>query len=379
MSYTGPTARNVTLKWADAGQAVQFQKVQAVYKTVPGTRRSETPYQGTTSFLDGESKYGTLSNNYVACNTASNQEVYGRVINDYYALKTRALNRARSRFVTAMKESRESSIGSSLAEMDQSLRMIGDRAKQLYGFAKSLKRGEWRKAATALGIVKPPFKHGWRPESRELGGVWLEYHFGWSPLLGDIHDGMKLISAPLPSDGRVRGRGKALEIQPRIKTYDSGGSYPLRLHLSGTFVAYCELRGMTTLVNPNLDLLQSLGLANPLEVAWELTPFSFLVDHVVGIGDFLSSFSDELGWKIADLATSQLTYCRDGKFWRDANVGHSTQAYGSSYMQAFALNFQRAVNIGGLPPRSLEFVNPFTGLSAPRAATYISLLLQQLK
>jgi hypothetical protein len=327
--------------------------------------------------MDGESKYGNVQSNwYQTCNGGSSQDVYGRVINDFYVLKPRALNRARSKFITSMKENRQSSIGASLGEFDKTLRMIGDRAKQLLSFTRRLKRGNFRGAAAALGIVKPPFQGGWRPRAKEFGGAFLEYHFGWTPLLGDIHDGMRLISSPLPSDGRARGKGRAFAEQGLTKTYDSGGSLPTRKYLSGTFVSFCEIRGDTELVNPNLDLLESLGIANPVSVAWELVPFSFLVDHVVGIGDFLSSFSDELGWRCFNIGVSQLSSCRDGTAKIDNAIGGAFP-YGTAYKTVVAVSMTRTLSVA-LPPHSLAFTNPFTGLSAPRASTYVALLLQLL-
>ncbi len=379
MSFTGPVVRTSFINWP-LTSVPQYYRTQNVYKTTPGTERAETPYSGRLSFYDGASKYGSSSpGNYDSANSNSSQDPIGRINTDYYGLKPRALNRARSRFITSMKESRESSIGSSLAEFDQTLSMIGSRAKQLLGFARNLRRGNLRGAARSLHMIEPPKgARDWRRHPRGFGGLFLEYHFGWSPLLGDIHDGMRLISEPLPSDGRVSGRGQASASASNEKSFDNGASpYPDRKFLSGRFVSRCEIRGLTELVNPNLDLLSSLGLVNPAEIAWELFPFSFLIDHVVGIGDFLHSFSDEVGWRISDLGVSEWLRLEGGSFRSDFSIG-GPFARGKVYKTAFANNFVRSTAVA-LPPHSTEFTNPFTGLSAPRAATYVALLLQVLK
>jgi hypothetical protein len=45
-----------------------------------------------------------------------------------------------------------------------------------------------------------------------------------------------------------------------------------------------------------LHLPQALGLTNPLSIAYEVTPFSFLADWFIPIGDFLSILDATLGF-----------------------------------------------------------------------------------
>jgi hypothetical protein len=253
--------------------------------------------------------------------------------------------------------------------------MIGDRAKQLLGFAKNLKRGRFGAAASALGLKLPK---GFKGKGKSLGDLWLEFHFGWNPLLMDIYGGMDLISKPLSSDGPVRGRGRAKEVLHDKRVFDfNNGTQHNEKFVSGSFIARAELRGKTDLSNPNLDLLQNLGLLNPVSIAWELFPFSFLVDHVVGIGDFLNSFSDELGWDVSDVSQSSIISCRGGGQRETMRTGDDSELKWSYACSGNAAEMTRTFP-GGLPPYTLTFTNPFTGLSAPRAATYIALLLQHM-
>lgn len=373
MTWSGPTSRDAYIYWPSQ-TTYQYLKNQRVYKTVRGTQRSETPYEIGLSFLDKASKWGITGsgNQYIACNQGGTQYVYGRVDNDYYNLSGRASNRARSRFLDAVKEHQTASIGAALGEWDSTLRMIGDRLSSLLKFASAVRQKRWKKAGQALGIRK-----GFVPKAKTVGGAWLEYHFGWSPLLGDIHAGMEVISAPIQAEGYARGRGKATYYQPLVTTLDNGFT---RIRISGTFVSLYEIRGYAEMVNPNLDMLEQLGLVNPAAVAWELVPFSFLVDHVVGIGDFLNSFSDAIAWDLYQVATSYRRECRNGTTAYARYTGSAgNYTYGSDYGQVFAVRAFRTVGGLSLPPYVLSFTNPFTGLSAPRAATYCALLLQQLR
>jgi hypothetical protein len=44
-------------------------------------------------------------------------------------------------------------------------------------------------------------------------------------------------------------------------------------------------------VNPNLHTIQQMGLTNPLVVAWELIPFSFVADWFIQVGDYLTALT----------------------------------------------------------------------------------------
>lgn len=374
MGYFFHATRTSSIAWGSSGAGSQFYRTQNVYKTTPGTRRTETPYQGRLSLYSDASKQNAsngASVPYPSCDSSSNQDPIGRLNNDYYGLIPLATNKARSRFIDAMKENREASIGAALAEFNKSLGMIGGRMSQLLSFTRALKRGDIRGANRALAIPK-----GYRPKQKSFAGAYLEYSFGWAPLLGDVHDGMEVISSPLPSNGRVRVTGSSVRFQPLTESYRNSLTYPTVFTLSGTFVAVCGLRGDTKLVNPNLELLASLGLVNPLSVAWELVPFSFLVDYVVGVGDFLNSFSDEVGWKISNVGISKFSHLRDGFHKRSENVGGPYQR-SCTLGTAYAVKMDRATGFS-LPPYSLEFVNPLSGISARRAATTVALLLQFL-
>jgi hypothetical protein len=58
-----------------------------------------------------------------------------------------------------------------------------------------------------------------------------------------------------------------------------------------------------------LSTASELGLTNPLAVAWELVPFSFVVDWALPIGSFLNQIDASVGWTFV---TASLTkYSKD--------------------------------------------------------------------
>ena len=53
--------------------------------------------------------------------------------------------------------------------------------------------------------------------------------------------------------------------------------------------------------SPNSLKANQLGLVNPASVAWELIPFSFLVDWFLPVGKFLESYTDTVGMQLDNI------------------------------------------------------------------------------
>lgn len=169
--------------------------------------------------------------------------------------------------------------------------MIGSRVSQLYRGYKALRRGRFRKFLQIFGMQpKRAHRRLRRNRVKDASDLWLEYSFGWSPLLGDIYNAANAMSQPVPA-GRCSGRG--IE---RYDYYQSPTAQSLTQQLYGT--VKCRQVADVYVTNPNLYLLQHVGLANPFLVVWEIIPWSFMVDWVFDVSTFLESFTDLLGCTI---------------------------------------------------------------------------------
>jgi hypothetical protein len=134
------------------------------------------------------------------------------------------------------------------------------------------------------------------------------------------------------------------------------------VHVGKVFV---RTGGRVGIENLDLALASQLGVVNPASIAWELIPFSFIVDWFLNVGDFLNQFSDFLGLRIEDDYTSHhydlvrhMQTIRSGKLHEDAYVWKATKRV-----------------MGHLTGPSLSFSLPNPGWR--KAVTAISLLLQQ--
>jgi len=127
------------------------------------------------------------------------------------------------------------------------------------------------------------------------------------------------------------------------------------------------------ITNPDLLLASRMGLINPLAIAWELVPFSFVVDWFTKFGDVLEAKTDFLGISLLDSYNTRYLKAKSIFVTWDKRAGH----LGSGYNGQFVYGVHRMQRAKGLiTPVTLypKLVN--FGQSRTRAATAVSLLTQ---
>lgn len=122
---------------------------------------------------------------------------------------------------------------------------------------------------------------------------WMEYRYAIMPAFYSIRDISKLI--------KERNNAYKTDKEKQVLTYDRKSDVPL-LNTYNSYV-YQEVSGTTTvravakarfnLSNLNLRLFDQVGL-NPFVTAWELIPFSFVVDWFVNVGDWVQAQTSSL-------------------------------------------------------------------------------------
>ena len=244
-----------------------------------------------------------------------------------------------------------------LAERRQTFDLITSSATTLWKFSRELRKLNFVKAARILGVTKPSGLVS-KKTAKAFGENFLKFHFGVEPLIEDIGNAIETLQSPFPSR-TVKARSSVVVRE----TYNTG-TYGSRGFREWKSSALMQTR--VSLTNENLYKANQLGFVNPASFVWELIPFSFVVDWFVNVGQFLSSFSDFAG---LSLEGSFTTSFQNGKAEDTHNFGSFRKAvFLSTYLS-------RGDSISGptLRPR------PWRGISPTRAATAISLLLQQLK
>jgi hypothetical protein len=123
---------------------------------------------------------------------------------------------------------------------------------------------------------------------------WLEYSFGWRPWLNDISDGLAAFRGLANSEQYLKFSASSVkQMKDPMKSKTASGWQFVTLqsrHARSTdyLVRY---RGEVRLGVHGLSAPRSFGLlpGELIPAAWELLPWSFLIDYFVNIGDVLDS------------------------------------------------------------------------------------------
>lgn len=180
-----------------------------------------------------------------------------------------------------------------LAEYRQSVAMMTQRLGSLIQFSRLIRKRDFSGALVALGFYGDSPKK-FKP-FRKAADNWLEFSFGWKPLIQDIYSSVDFLQDPIKA---INLKGSARGLFFLDSNPSAGGLIWSRRVHQGTMKVK---QGCTVSIsNPNLYLANRLGLANPAVVAWELIPFSFVVDWFVNVEAFLSQGTDFLGLTVTN-------------------------------------------------------------------------------
>jgi hypothetical protein len=185
---------------------------------------------------------------------------------------------------TAVKDQKVN-LAQTLAEYPQAQRMFADNATAIAKALRSLRRGDAKGAAQALR-AKPKQLRG------TISNRWLELQYGWMPLLSDLYGSVAELQAGLqrPRYRKIKVR-RAAEIRENRNIGNiSYLNKPGYIDASVKVVAK-----VTCYLKQDSSVSNRLGFTNPVNLAWELLPYSFVIDWFIPIGDWLNSLDAEIG------------------------------------------------------------------------------------
>lgn len=185
------------------------------------------------------------------------------------------------------------------AERQKTADMLRNRLMQAYYALRAIKRLDLAKAVRII-------KNGKSPASLRAADLRLELVYGWAPFISDIY-GLCTMKPPIPSQ-----RVKASFSQPSYKRREFGDpNRPESPNGEDLFTIRIRAKCIMDLEMdiPVLTAASQLGLTNPVNTAWELVPFSFVVDWFLPIQSYISQFSALDGFVIKDkLLVTKTTY-----------------------------------------------------------------------
>ena len=166
-------------------------------------------------------------------------------------------------------------LAQSLGEYKQTSKMFANAARDVYQTFQSLRSGR------AMADFVRTLQHPDTRNGRRLANRWLEYQYGLRPLMNDVHEAAKLLQDKV-NKGITR-RTSVTRREQAVGSY-KGPSYIL----SSSASMSRKVSARYTVSGPGMKQLSEVGITNPALLAWELIPYSFVVDWFVPVGDFLN-------------------------------------------------------------------------------------------
>lgn len=202
-----------------------------------------------------------------------------------------------------------------LAQMSQTTNMIADSATRIAAALRDTKKGNFTGAASHLWHSRTPRfnqKHGPPNHKNSLADNWLAFQYGWKPLLQDIHESMdSLARLNLASVLTYTARSSASsKFRTEKDLFNNVAGHPITGYQSEE--TECSVRyGVRYQIDNHLRaFLGQTGFTNPLNLAWEVLPYSFVADWFIPIGPYLESFSAWDGLTFVDGWTTTTTLKR---------------------------------------------------------------------
>jgi len=236
----------------------------------PGVIRMN-PYSATIRVAMCRHSNGTSFNGYPAPCLANGHTLTPWTTNDTFRLQ--------SKLVNAVKD-HNFNLAVAVAEGHKTLEMIHSNMSKIGNAILAVKHGNFARAARCLGTQHRPSSL----RSKDVSGRWLELQYGWKPLLQDVYNGMgawHILTAP-PRQSSIIVTTSTHEM-PK----DTSNS-PTNYTGFGTRRAVGRLQYVMT---EDLSVQRSLGLYDPLSVAWEVLPYSFVADWFIPIGTYLENLN----------------------------------------------------------------------------------------
>jgi hypothetical protein len=238
-------------------------------------------------------------------------------------------------------------------ERKQSARMVQEWCASTFRLLKDLKKGRWVFNSGARSPLGKTWKwdksvpRGWTPKAVEqwrkgekittLPNAWLTTRYGIAPSIMDIAGAVEAIEA---ADNGVYDRytvTTAARQKSVVSTSVPWASAPTvgynmtyrALVRRSTFTHHeASVRLDATVDNSTYLRLKDVGVTNPLLTAWEVLPYSFVLDWFIGVGDFLEAANAWTGGYTFKAGSATRFYdLQSVAWWKRDDAWYATQPW----------------------------------------------------
>lgn len=193
-------------------------------------------------------------------------------------------------------------LGVFVAERASTLEMITANARIMANALIALKQGNITKAAKFLGIarvspksrVAKRFKQSFaKHKVTSVSSAWLQLQYGWLPLMSDAQGAAESLSRLLNDFVMEKVTSKKVIVSEKVTPIISDGFHEVKHDSTETTIRYVLFYKST--LDGGAGQIRSLGITNPAELLWEMTPFSMVVDYFIPIGNYVASLDAHIG------------------------------------------------------------------------------------
>lgn len=142
--------------------------------------------------------------------------------------------------------------------------------------------------------LKPPGGFG---STRDVANGYLQFKYGWKPLLSDVYNAAnESIRVVVNKLEHTSASARIPEGRKYVREYASYGSstkVPVERTVSEGSFSGCKI-GISLEIPPDSFRLDRWTSVNPVSIAWELVPYSFVVDWFFDIGSYLRNIETGL-------------------------------------------------------------------------------------
>jgi len=187
------------------------------------------------------------------------------------------------------------------AERAQTARLVGGALTRIAQAAILFKRRRYEAAFARLDFFSE------RLRKEHLANTVLEFNYGVRPLIQDIYGACEALDK---AGNGVWINTYRSRVQEKYSLTRDRGTSSSTARATGE-VFYGAMARLDVIPgNTALQTAVSLGLTNPVSLAWELLPFSFVVDWAWPLGDYFSQFDALAGVEVKGYSMSNLTKIR---------------------------------------------------------------------
>lgn len=310
----------------------------------------------------------------------------GNIVQASYPAIELAEEKASEVFYSKLAKRDSFNVGVALAELRETIGLIGSTAVRLNSAFSDLRKGRVRDAMAKLGLSENqrgeylrgfPIRHAGKrigshrkflehkrsvtkDSSLFASSAWLELNYGWMPLLYDVHG-----AAEHTANTLYRSRADLI-----LTCFGEGHFADEQWINTRKYTGECTARVNYTVhlmvTDFALRYTASLGLTNPLLVAWEKIPFSFVYDWFHPVGNYLRDLRALDGYTV-------VSSCKGLKIdeYSKSEVTHPDYACSQSHALS---SFERT--LGGIPSVQSPKFDLGELLDVSKALTSLSLLRQ---